>query len=65
MSQENHPSAPVLAMARHCWDPPIRVRLLAFLEFSRVVDEGLADLVCRWMRRPTPPSRRIGRPTVF
>ncbi len=65
MPQENQPSAPALAMARHCWDPPIRVRLLAFLEFSRGVDEGLADLVRRWMRHSAPPSRRTGRPTVF
>ncbi|MDY0169834.1 MAG: hypothetical protein RBS80_25040 [Thermoguttaceae bacterium] len=65
MSQFSPESAPVLAIARHCWDPPIRVKLLAFLEFSRGVDEGLADLVHKWMRRPAPCSRRVYRPLVL
>jgi hypothetical protein len=64
MSPHSPESTPVLAIARHCWDPPIRVKLVAFLEFSRAVDEGLSDLVHRWMRRPAPGSRRVGRSMV-
>ncbi len=65
MSQYNPESESALAVARHCWDPPIRVKAMAFLEFSRRVDEGLADLVRRWRRRSAPCSRRFSRRDVF
>ncbi|MDZ7618728.1 MAG: hypothetical protein U1E05_17120 [Patescibacteria group bacterium] len=55
-------SESALAVARHYWDPPIRVKVVAFLEFSHGVDEGLKDLVRRWTRCPAPCSRRVSRP---
>ncbi len=65
MSQYNPESESTLAVARHDWAPPIRVKAVAFLEFSRRVDEGLADLVRRWIRCPAPCSRRVSRRKVF
>jgi len=63
MTQPSEKNASHVAIARHCWDPPIRVGVKPFVEFSHGIDEGLGQLVARWKPWASPratQSRRDG-----
>ena len=63
MTQPSEKNASQKTIARHCWDPPIRVGVKPFAEFSRGIDDGLGQLVARWEPWAAPralQSRRDG-----
>jgi hypothetical protein len=47
-------------LTRDHWDVPIRVRLLPFVAFSRVMDGQLDALVGRWHPKAAPHCHRRG-----
>jgi hypothetical protein len=47
-----------VAIGRHHWDVPVRVRLQPYVLFNRHIDGELQKLVARWEHLATPMSLR-------
>jgi hypothetical protein len=52
---------PAGALTRDHWDVPIRVRLVPYVAFSRLLDEELEKLVLRWQHKAAPCALRRPR----
>jgi hypothetical protein len=64
MSSNKLSSGEGVTITRDHWDVPLRVRLRAYLRFSRQIDKQLHRLVVHWSHAASPYARGVCAPEV-
>ena len=61
MNAEPQSETPAGTLTQECWEVPIRVRLVPYVDFSEWLDNQLDQLVLRWQDKAAPCAMRSHR----